>query len=125
MEETEEDRRASFVDSLLNADGSSSTVPTYVTDNTPREKFQQSHIEENENSAVAVVNPVIESKLLHLSFGFTVKKKFVSDFRLKNKSSQILLSSFLSFFIFVSCVYCILFFFFVVSYFSLHRRRKG
>ncbi|PON48782.1 RNA helicase, ATP-dependent DEAH box [Parasponia andersonii] len=60
VEDIEEDRRASFVDSLLNVDGSRSTVPTDITDTTLQEKIQQSHIEENENSAVSVVNPVVE-----------------------------------------------------------------
>ncbi|XP_062083856.1 DExH-box ATP-dependent RNA helicase DExH7, chloroplastic isoform X2 [Humulus lupulus] len=60
VEDTEEDRRASFVDSLLNADGSRSIVPTDSTDDFPPEKFHQSRIEENENSAVSVVDPVVE-----------------------------------------------------------------
>lgn len=72
------------MDSLLNADGSRSTVPTDITDST-EEKFQQSHIEENENSAVSIVNPVVESTL-HFSFGSIVKLKFLSEVHFENKS---------------------------------------
>lgn len=69
----------SFVDSLLNADGSASTVPTDVTENVFQEN-QESLIERNKNSTVSGVNPIFESMLLYFSFGCIVKKNVVSEF---------------------------------------------
>lgn len=93
IEESEEDRRASFVDSLLNADGSASTVPTDVTDTISHEN-QESVIEDNNNSAISGVNRVVESMFLLFSFGCIVKQKVVSEFILfvhldKNIYSQL------------------------------------
>ncbi|XP_015875842.3 DExH-box ATP-dependent RNA helicase DExH7, chloroplastic isoform X1 [Ziziphus jujuba] len=59
IEESEEDRRASFVDSLLGADGSNATSSADVMNNIISEEFQQIHYEENENSAVAGVDPEV------------------------------------------------------------------
>ncbi|EXB29033.1 ATP-dependent RNA helicase DHX29 [Morus notabilis] len=64
IEESEEVRRASFVDSLLNADGSASTVPTDVTENVFQEN-QESLIEGNKNSTVSGVNPIFEREHYH------------------------------------------------------------
>lgn len=61
IEESEEDRRASFVDSLLGADGSNATSSADVMNNIISEEFQQIHYEENENSAVAGVDPEVGS----------------------------------------------------------------
>ncbi|KAM6598187.1 hypothetical protein CsatA_008711 [Cannabis sativa] len=60
VEDTEEDRRASFVDSLLNADGSRSIVTTDSSINIPQEKSQQSPTEESESSAATVVDSAVE-----------------------------------------------------------------
>lgn len=67
MEDIEEDRRASFVDSLLNADHSSSTASDDVTACSPTEKFQKLHVEENKNSTLAGFDSLVDSMFLHLS----------------------------------------------------------
>ncbi|KAF3452627.1 hypothetical protein FNV43_RR03060 [Rhamnella rubrinervis] len=60
VEDSEEGRRASFVDSLLKADGSHATPSADVTDNNISEKCQQLYFEENETPAVAGVDPIVE-----------------------------------------------------------------
>lgn len=67
LEDSVEDRRASFVDSLLNADGSNATSSAEVRNNIISEEFQQIDFEENENSAFAVVDPEVRSMFFDFS----------------------------------------------------------
>ncbi|KAL4654864.1 hypothetical protein ACB092_01G411400 [Castanea dentata] len=60
VEDTVEDRRANFVDSLLNADHSSSAASDDVTACLPPEKFQKLRVEENENSTLAGSDSLVD-----------------------------------------------------------------
>ena len=68
VEDSEEDRRTSFVDSLLKVDDSRSTVPTDVTDGIAQENIPHPPVKENENSAVSGVDSVPESMFFHCLF---------------------------------------------------------
>lgn len=61
MEDSEEDRRAGFVDSLLKADQSSSTASDDVVDCSLPENFQKLHVEDYKNSTVAASDSLIDS----------------------------------------------------------------
>lgn len=67
-----EDRRANFVDSLLNADHSSSAASDDVTACLPPEKFQKLRVEENENSTLAGSDSLVYSMFIHLSLSYLV-----------------------------------------------------
>ncbi|KAL6297594.1 hypothetical protein ACE6H2_005736 [Prunus campanulata] len=58
VEDSQEDRRATFVDSLLSADGSASTSAANVMYDIPPEEVQELHVEEPISSGVARTDPV-------------------------------------------------------------------
>ncbi|XP_041014528.1 DExH-box ATP-dependent RNA helicase DExH7, chloroplastic isoform X1 [Juglans microcarpa x Juglans regia] len=60
MEDSEEDRRAGFVNSLLKADQSSSTASDDVVDCSLPENLQKLHIEDYKNSTVAASDSLID-----------------------------------------------------------------
>ena len=72
VEDTVEDRRANFVDSLLTADHSSSAASDDVTACSPPEKFQKPRVEENENSTLAGSDSLVDSMFIHLSLSYLV-----------------------------------------------------
>lgn len=53
------------MDSLLKADGSHATASADVMETTISENFQQRYFEENETSAIADIDPEVESMFLH------------------------------------------------------------
>lgn len=68
MKDSEEDRRAGFVESLLNAHHSGSSTSGDVVDYSLPEKFQKLQVEGNKNSSLAGFDPLDESMLFHLPF---------------------------------------------------------
>ncbi|KAK9286820.1 hypothetical protein L1049_015225 [Liquidambar formosana] len=56
IEDSEEDRRAGFVDSLLNADGYGSTTIVDDMNSSLAEKFQKPHVEEDENLTASLAD---------------------------------------------------------------------
>ena len=64
LEDSEEDHRSSFVDSLLNGDGSGATASVDVTDY----KFPQNfgRLNENKSSAFVSYQPLTQSRLIHV-----------------------------------------------------------
>ncbi|KAK4835384.1 hypothetical protein QYF36_009045 [Acer negundo] len=61
LEESEEDRRACFVDRLLSGDGSSTTAPVDVP-TTPSDPTQKPSVQVNKNLRVAAAHPIAESE---------------------------------------------------------------
>ncbi|XWS55304.1 hypothetical protein CRYUN_Cryun10bG0163800 [Craigia yunnanensis] len=62
IEDSEEDRRAGFVDWLLNADDSRSKAPSDDTNESALDEFQKPYIEENKTSSSAVADPIAERR---------------------------------------------------------------
>ncbi|KAJ0020057.1 hypothetical protein Pint_31398 [Pistacia integerrima] len=56
--DSEEDRRADFVDKLLREDGSSSNAVLKVPDSLVSDSFQRSNVQENKNLRVAEADPI-------------------------------------------------------------------
>lgn len=74
MEDSEEDRRATFVDSLLRVDGSASTSAANVTNDIAPEKAQEHHVEQPISAGVAHVDLAAQSTYLHSSLGCIVEQ---------------------------------------------------
>ncbi|KAK1568774.1 hypothetical protein Q3G72_028504 [Acer saccharum] len=62
LEESEEDRRACFVDRLLSGDGSSTTAPVDVPTTSPSDPSQKPSVQVNKNLRVAAAHPIAESE---------------------------------------------------------------
>ncbi|TXG53796.1 hypothetical protein EZV62_019052 [Acer yangbiense] len=62
LEESEEDRRACFVDRLLSGDGSSTTAPVDVSTTSPSDPSQKPSVQVNKNLRVAAAHPIAESE---------------------------------------------------------------
>ena len=58
------------MDSLLNADHSSSAASDDVTVSSPPEEFQKLRVEENENSTLAGSDSLVDSMFIHLSLSY-------------------------------------------------------
>lgn len=71
IEDSEEDRRAGFVDKLLSEDGSSSNAVLDVPDSLVSDTFQRSNVQENKYLTVAEADPIGGS----MSFPFVKKNK--------------------------------------------------
>lgn len=67
VEKSEEDRRASFVDSLLKTDGSVSTVTADDINNSVQE--HQEMLTKDTGKSAGAANPVSESMFGHFSLG--------------------------------------------------------
>lgn len=65
IEDIEEDRRAGFVERLLNADDSRSKAPSDHTNGSALDEFHKPNIEENKTLSYAVADPIAESKFFH------------------------------------------------------------
>lgn len=63
IEDSEEDRRAGFVDWLLNADDSRLKAPS--DNKSALDEFQKPYIEENKTLSSAVADPIAESMFLY------------------------------------------------------------
>ncbi|XVE94165.1 hypothetical protein REPUB_Repub01dG0258300 [Reevesia pubescens] len=62
IEDSEEDRRAGFVDWLLNADDSRSKAPNDDTNESALDEFQKPYVEDNKTSSSAMADPIAEKR---------------------------------------------------------------